>query len=71
MFLKFLFIETSRRDDLISLIYTLIFTMEKTLPWIVNCTIRFEDYYNIVKKKKLSLLPHEVCIGSSRKNLYI
>ena len=55
--------EYSRRDDLESFGYTLIFLMEKTLPWVkvekhkINNREKYEKIYPI----KMSITPEKLC----------
>ena len=57
--------EQSRRDDLESLGYTLIYLIKKTLPWkyIELLNINKRDKYRKVRDLKISTLPEELCSG--------
>ena len=57
--------EQSRRDDLESLGYTLIYLIKKTLPWknIENLNIDKWEKYRKVRDLKISTLPEELCSG--------
>lgn len=51
------YIELSRRDDIISLIYLLIYLYEGTLPWI---SLKGVNLFNVVGKMKISLSPSAI-----------
>ena len=57
--------EQSRRDDLESLGYILIYLIKKTLPWISieNSNINKIEKYRKVRDLKMSTLPEELCSG--------
>jgi len=57
--------EQSRRDDLESLGYMLIFLIKKTLPWIFieNLKISKMEKHRKIHQKKLSTLPEQLCSG--------
>ena len=57
--------EQSRRDDLESLGYMLIYLIKKTLPWISieNSNINKIEKYRKVRDLKMSTLPEELCSG--------
>ena len=57
--------EQSRRDDLESLGYMLIYLIKKTLPWIniENLNISKKEKYRKVRDLKISTLPEELCSG--------
>ena len=59
------FYEQSRRDDLESLGYMLIYLIKKTLPWmyVEYLNIKKMEKYIKVKNLKLSTLPEELCSG--------
>ena len=59
------FYEQSRRDDLESLGYTLIYLIKKTLPWINIEKLNIDkiEKYRKVRDLKISTLPEELCSG--------
>ena len=57
--------EQSRRDDLESLGYVLIYLIKKSLPWLSceNLNIKKVEKFRKVRDLKLSTLPEELCSG--------
>ncbi|OHS98493.1 hypothetical protein TRFO_35059 [Tritrichomonas foetus] len=58
-------IEASRRDDLESLAYTLIYLLKGNLPW-MNLPIKpkkGEDKYSVIAKRKISTQIKDLCDG--------
>jgi len=56
----------SRRDDLISLIYVLLFLSEGTLPWMQKRKTKQSDQFYKIGKTKKQLDASQVCNGSSK-----
>lgn len=55
--------EQSRRDDLESLVYMLIFLFNGTLPWIPQNDLSNNNEFKLAKKLKASLNTEELCFG--------
>jgi len=57
---------TSRKDDLISLYYLLIYLIEDDLPFLPNQINLFEKQmqFNEIKQKKKELTPEKLCFTS-------
>lgn len=59
----------SRRDDLISFIYLMIFCVDSRLQWI-DLTQPIADQYNEIAKFKILTKPRELCQKMSLQFLY-
>eukprot|EP00347_Sterkiella_histriomuscorum_P005564 403356126 len=60
--------ELTRRDDLISLLYMLLFLLEGGLPWMKNTDKSLKDQYREVGRMKNNMTPEFIC-SKSRKSL--
>lgn len=65
-----LFIEQSRRDDLLSLGYVLIYFLNGKLPWQGLKADSNIDKYKLIQDKKLSTSIEELCEGAPGKYTY-
>ena len=56
--------EQSRRDDIESIGYVLIYLLNGSLPWQGLKVNKDEDRYNKIYLKKLNTTPEELCSGN-------
>ena len=56
---------SSRRDDIISLLYMLVYLLKGYLPWQTNEELNVQAQYNHVKQYKLELQPDNICTGNA------
>lgn len=54
-------LELCRREDMISLIYTLVFTFAENLPWSVKLETRGTLRLHEVRDQKSSMYPEKLC----------
>lgn len=57
-------ISASRRDDLISMIYVMIYIMNKQLPWQLNEYVSMEERIHKIYEHKYSISPNILCEGT-------
>lgn len=55
--------EQSRRDDLESIVYVLLYFLRGNLPWQGLVCKQGEDHYDLIHKKKAVTTPQELCKG--------
>lgn len=53
--------EQSRRDDLLSIGYVLIYMLKGTLPWVGISAKTKKDKYDLIKEKKMETSAEELC----------
>ena len=59
----FYYYNASRRDDIIAIVYTILYLLKGCLPWQLKRAASFKEYYEHVGKMKRMMTPEQLCTG--------